>query len=186
MFVALIVVLAWPVINPSEPEPAAPAQPAAPFAGGEPGTGAPPDLSSMSPREAADRLYNRVMQAAEAGDEAEVQRFLPMAIQAYGMIDPLDDDARYHVATLQRAGGDFVSALATAEAGLADKPDHLLLLAAAADAADGMGDRAAARRHWQHFLEVFDVQKSLGLSEYLDHDGVLQQSRDHAREVMGG
>src|SRR5688572_19290336 len=68
--VVLIVVLAWPVINPQEPAPPA-ASPTAPFAGGaggEPGTGTPPDLSSVSPREAADRLYNRVMGAASAGD----------------------------------------------------------------------------------------------------------------------
>jgi hypothetical protein len=187
--VVLIVMLAWPVINPREPEPQGAQQPAAPFAGGAggaPGTGTPPDLTGVSPREAADRLYNRVMIAVESGDEAEVQMFLPMAIQAYGMVEPLDDDARYHVASLRRAGGDFAGALATAQEGLAAKPDHLLMLASAADAADAMGDQATARRYWQHFLDVFDRQKALGLSEYLDHDGVLQESREHARQVVGG
>jgi hypothetical protein len=182
----LIVMLAWPVINPEEPVPQTAPQPAAPAPGGEPAAGTPPDLSGMSPREAADRLYNRVMQAVSAGDEAEVQRFLPMAIQAYGMVSPLDDDGLYHLATLRRAGGDFAGALATAQEGLADKPDHLLLLAAAADAAAGMGDQTTARGYWQHFLDVFDRQKALGLMEYLDHDPVLQESREHARQVVGG
>ena len=180
--VALIVVLAWPVINPGSEEPAT--RPAA--AAGAPGTGAPPDLSTMSPREAADRLYNRVMAAVESGDEATVRQFVPMAIQAHEMARPLDDDGLYHLASLKRAAGDFAGAIATAEEGLGRKPDHLLLLAAAADAADGMGDRAAARRYWQHFLDVFDRQKALGLMEYLDHDPVLQQSRDHARAFVGG
>jgi hypothetical protein len=188
MLVVLIVTIAWPVIKQSEPEPAAP-QPVAPFAGGaggEPGAGAPPDLSTMTPREAADRLYDRVMRAVSSGDEEMVQQFLPMALQAHELARPLDDDGLYHLATLKRAASDFAGAIATAEEGLADKPDHLLLLAAAADAADGMGDRATARRYWQHFLDVFDVQKALGLSEYMDHDPVLQESRVHARQVVGG
>jgi hypothetical protein len=183
--VVLIVTLALPVINPKEPEAPAP-QAAAPFAGGAPGTGTPPNLSGMTPREQASRLYDRVMGAVSTGDEAMVQMFLPMAIQAHEMARPLDDDQLYHLATLKRAGGDFAGAIATAQEGLADKPDHLLLLAATADAADGMGDQATARRYWQHFLEVFDVQKALGLMEYLDHDPVLQQSRDHARQLLGG
>src|SRR5262245_58849471 len=36
---------------------------------------APPDLSAMSPRERFDRLYRRVMGAAESGDTATVARF---------------------------------------------------------------------------------------------------------------
>lgn len=186
--VVLIVILAWPVLNPEQESetPAQSAGPVAPFAGGAAGGGAPPDLSSMTPREAADRLYNRVMTAVEGGDEATVQQFLPMAIQAYGLVDPLDDDARYHLATLQRAGSDFAGAIRTAEEGLAEKADHLLLLAAAGEAAEGMGDRAKAAEYWRRFLDAFDVQKALGLQEYMDHDNVLQESRVHAREAAGG
>ena len=189
--VVLIVLMAWPVINPKKEQAPAPqaAAPVAPFAGGAggaPGTGQPPDLSQMTPREAADRLYNRVMQAVSAGDEAEVQSFLPMALQAYQMVGPLDDDARYHVATLQRANSDFAGAIATAEEGLAAKPDHLLLLAAAGESAESMKDQAKAKSYWKHFLDVFDVQHAMGLEEYRDHEQVLQESRTHAREVVGG
>ena len=42
----------------------------------------PPDLSKMTPREAADRLFNRVMSANERGDKDETSWFSPMAIQA--------------------------------------------------------------------------------------------------------
>jgi hypothetical protein len=185
MFVVVILLLAWPVINPKEPEPQAAQQPAAPFAGGAAGTGTPPDLSSMTPDEAADRLYDRVMRAVSSGDEQMVQQFLPMALQAHEMARPLNEDRLYHLATLKRAGGDFPGAIATAQEGLANKPDHLLLLAAAADAADAGGDQAATRRYWQHFLDVFDRQKATGLSEYMDHDAVLQESREHARRFLG-
>src|SRR5688500_15606883 len=89
MLVVLIVMLAWPVINQEEPEPQAAEQPSAPFVGGAgEGTGTPPDLSSMSPNEQADRLYDRVMRAATSGDEPMVQQFLPMAIQAHEMARP--------------------------------------------------------------------------------------------------
>src|SRR5690348_7245910 len=55
--VALIVLMAWPVIHPKkDAQPAAaaaPGGPVAPFAngGGAPGTGQPPDLSKMTPPE---------------------------------------------------------------------------------------------------------------------------------------
>src|SRR5689334_14180878 len=40
-----------------------------------PGSSGPaPDISQMSPRERFDRLFNRVMQAAEAGDSSQVQQ----------------------------------------------------------------------------------------------------------------
>lgn len=42
--------------------------------------GGPPDLSKMAPREAADRLFNRIMMASEQGNQAEALRFVPMAI----------------------------------------------------------------------------------------------------------
>ena len=185
MLVILIIIVAWPVINPSEPPPAAAA--ARPAAGppGAPGVVSPPDLSTMTPREAADRLFNRVMAAVELEDEATVQQFLPMAIQAYDIARPLDDDGVYHLATLKRAGGDFAGALATAQEGLAAKPDHLLMLAAAGDAAEGAGDEAGAKTYWRHFLDVYDVQHALGLEEYLGHPDVLEEARAHAREVVG-
>src|SRR5512147_1927123 len=53
---------------------------------------APPDISNMSPRERFDRLYNRVMQAAQSGDEATVSRVTPMALMAYAQLDSLDAD----------------------------------------------------------------------------------------------
>ena len=192
--VALIVLAAWPVIHPgstptSPVAGAAPASaqgaPVAPFAGGAGGTGTPPDLSKMTPREAADRLYDRVMTAVEGSDEATVQRFMPMALAAYDMAKPLDADGMYHLATLQRANADFKASLSTAEAGLKANADHLLLVAAQAEGTEALGDMANAKKLWQHFLDIFDKQRSLGLEEYGAHEGVLDASRTHAREVVG-
>ena len=56
--------------------------------------GAAPDISQLSPRERFDRLFNRIMQAAEQGDTAQVRRFTPMALGAYAQLDTIDADAR--------------------------------------------------------------------------------------------
>jgi hypothetical protein len=177
---ALIAMIGWQVIRPE-----APAVPAGTPAAGAPATGTPPDLSSMTAIEAADRLFERVMTAVETGDEGTVQRFLPMALQAYEIARPLNSDGLYHLATLQRAGGDFQSSAATAAEGLATAPDHLLLLAAAGEAAEGAGDAGAARAHWQRFLDVYDTERARQLEEYQGHEFVLEESRTHAREVVG-
>jgi hypothetical protein len=68
------------------PAPAAEVAANAPFAGGAAAGGPPPDISSMSPRERFDRLYNRIMTAAENGDEETVTNFSPMALSAYTML----------------------------------------------------------------------------------------------------
>ena len=188
--VALIVSAAWPVIHPESANPSVPAAPQQATqgiaAGPAGGVGTPPDLSTMTPREAADRLFDRVMMAVSTSDEGTVERFLPMALAAYDMARPLDADGVYHLAVLQRAAADFTGSLATARDGLTTNADHLLLLAAAGEAAEALGDRAATREHWQRFLDVFDKERSMGLEEYGAHLGVLETSRTHALEVVGG
>ena len=79
----------------------------------------------MSPRERFNRLYNRVMQAAQSGDEATVTRFTPMALMAYAQLDTIDGDARYHAALLRVHTGDVEAARALADTILADSPGHL-------------------------------------------------------------
>jgi hypothetical protein len=69
------------------------------------------DLSSMTPREAADRLFNRVVGAAEAGDSLQAQSFVPMAIASYERIPTLDNDGYYHLSVLQRIAGQFEPAI---------------------------------------------------------------------------
>lgn len=87
---------------------AGPSVPAGPVAGrGDTvGSGQPPDLSRMTPRQAADQLFNRIMTANEQGNMEEARRFVPMALQAYEMVPQLDADAHYHLGLIHAVAGD--------------------------------------------------------------------------------
>ncbi len=124
------------------------------------------DLGSMTPREAATRLFDRVMTALEAGNQAEANQFLPMAIAAYDLIAALSLDDRFHLSLLYAAAGNGDAALLTAEAGLAVRPTHILLLGAAAQAALQIGDAATARAHYQTLVDVYDEEIRADLEEY--------------------
>jgi tetratricopeptide (TPR) repeat protein len=181
---AVIVVLMLPALRGTSPSlvgngPTA----AAPFAG-EGSMGTPPPLTG-TPREQADRLFDRIMREREAGNLERAAGFLPMAIAAYNQAGELDADGLYHLSMLQSAAGDLPAARATAERILVAAPDHLLGLAAAADAAADAGDSATARKHWSHFLEVFDVESGKPLQEYLDHGRILPEYRATARTFVG-
>ena len=137
-----------------------------------PGTGTPPDISAMTPIEAADRLFNRVMQAAAEGDSVQAQQFMPMAVGAYERARPLDLDGLFHLSMLQRTAGLFEDALATAQEILERDPDHLLGLHAAAEAAAELGRDADARNHFRHIVDVYAPQMARQLPEYVDHKGI--------------
>jgi len=139
-----------------------------------------------TPREQADRLFNRIMQAQELGDTQQVAFFLPMGILAYRQAGELDNDGLYHLSLLETAAGDPRSGLETAERILAGHPDHILALAAAAQAADAMGDRAAARRHYERFLSVFQTERDKLLPEYRDHAGIFDAYRQEAEAYLKG
>src|SRR5688572_11944252 len=86
----MVLILALPMLQQGEPGGGEPVSAPSPGTAGTtgPGGGAPPDLSQMTPAQAALQLFNRVMRASEGGNTAEVQRFLPMAIQAHEMARP--------------------------------------------------------------------------------------------------
>lgn len=185
MFV-LILVLGVRMVQPAGPATSAPAtQPVAPFAGGGTG-GVPPDLSGMSPREAADRLFNRVMTSVSQGDSTGAQAFLPMAVAAYDRARPLDHDGVFHMSLLNRAAGNLEAALANAQEVLAQDASHLLALAAAAEAAAELGRAGEATAHYRRVLEVYDAQIARGLPEYADHATFLQSVRGEAEAFLAG
>ncbi len=150
------------------------------------------DLDSMTPREAASRLFNRVMTAVEAGDQAQANMFLPMAIASYDLIAALSLDDRFHLSLLHATAGNGELALAIAEEGLAQRPTHLLCLAAAAQGAllIGEGERAAA--HYRTFLDVYEEELRAGLEEYGQgreghgHGGLLPILREEAEAYLSG
>ena len=106
-----------------------------------------PDISQMTPRERFDRLFNRVMQAAEQGDTAQVGRFTPMALGAYAQLDSINADARYHAAVLRMQVGDLAGADALADTILTRTPGHLLGYLVRGTTAGFRGDTAGVRRH---------------------------------------
>ncbi len=147
------------------------------------------DLDAMTPRQAADRLFTRVMTAFEDGDRAQAELFLPMAIASYDRIGALTLDDRFHLSLLHALGGDGASALDVAEAGLAVRPTHLLCLAAAAEAALVLGDEALARAHYRTLVDVYEEEIGAGLVEYGPqadggHANLLPVLREEAREHL--
>lgn len=153
---------------------------------GQPGTGGGLPNIPSDPREAADRLFNRVMTAREAGNMAEAQQFAPMAIQAYDMARPLDDDGLYHLAAMRNVAGDHEGARQAAEEILARNPNHLLALAIAAEAMEAAGNNAAAREYHQRFLDAYGSEVGRQLPEYLDHARVLPEYRAAAQAATSG
>lgn len=152
--------------------------------GGAPST--PPDLSSMTPREAADRLFERVMRAASTGDTEGAAQFLPMAVAAYDLVRPLDADAFFHVALLLQTGGDFEAALSKAEQCLEADPGHLLCLSTAASSAVELGREELARQYFGGLLETWDEELAKGLEEYEGHRDMLPGIREEAEAYAGG
>jgi hypothetical protein len=188
---ALAAVLLVPRL--SRDEAAAPAVPGStgggPFAAapqGAPGGGDPRavDLSQMTPREAADRLFNRVMTAASTGDSAQAKQFQPMAVMAYQRVEGLDADGRYHLAALHLIGGDFAAARAEADSILAANPTHLFGLFTAGEAEARRGNQAAARDFYQRFLQAYDAEMAKSLAEYREHAQGLPAMREQARQIV--
>lgn len=140
-------------------------------------TAAPPDLSRMSPRERFDRLFNRIMTAAEAGNSGEVATFLPMATMAYAQLDSVDIDARYHMAMLELEADSGAAALAQADTIAQIAPRHLFgFLIREADAVR-RGDSSAAARARDGFLAAYDGEIALERVEYAEHRAALDRLR---------
>lgn len=160
------------------------AGPAAAGPGAPAGNARAVDLSSMTPREAADRLFNRVMENVTRGDTAQARTFLPMAIAAYGRVEPLDSDGHYHLAVLHLVGGDPRSARAEADLILETRPTHLFGLFTAAQAEQAMGNSANAQALLQRFLASYPTERGQALPEYSDHASALPPMKTEAERLL--
>ncbi len=145
------------------------------------------DLGSMSPRQAADRLFDRVMREDEAGNEAQAQQFATMAIQAYGMLPPaeVDADAHFHLALLNLVLDDADAADREADLILALDQEHLLALSIKARVAESRGDSAAQVAAYERFLDALPAGLASGAPEYQMHDAMLEAESVRARETTG-
>lgn len=149
-----------------------------------PSAGGPVDLSSMTPREAADRLFNRIMMANEQGDVSEALRFVPMALGAYQNLETLDNDARYHVGLIQVVGGDLEEARLQLAAIRQSAPDHLLGLMLEHSIAEKSGDSSLAAEVYKNFLAVYDVEIARERGEYGEHQTALDGFRARAEKNL--
>jgi len=168
-----------------------PAGPAVP-AGGAPTTVNPAtqmgttDISQMTPLEAADRLFDRIMRSLSAGDTASAVQFAPMAISSYERARPLSLDATFHLSMVNRAAGDLEAALAAALEILEQHPTHLLGLAAAGEAAHELGRGDEAVGYYQSLVDVYDDEMAAPLQEYMDHSGIVGTLKQDAEAFLAG
>ena len=139
-----------------------------------------PDISDLSPRERFDRLYDRIMRASSSGDVATVQRFSPMAISAYGMLDSVDIDARYDVAVLKLHLGDIAGATALADTIVAQAPTHLFGYMLRATVARFGGDSAGARTARAAFLRNYPGEARRARPEYEKHRSAIDTFKREA------
>jgi hypothetical protein len=153
-----------------------------PFASGSPAEGArAPDISSLSPRERADRLYDRVMRLSSEGKTDSVQFFAPMALSVYQSLGPLDADLRYDFGRVAEVSGAADIARAQADSILARDSTHLLGLVLATRAAQLRGDSASAKRFSQRLLAAEPTESAKKLPEYERHQGDILEALAEAR-----
>ncbi|MQA90228.1 MAG: hypothetical protein GEU90_08335 [Gemmatimonas sp.] len=176
--IALAAAIVAPRFTSSEPESVA----APPITG--PASGAnPPDLSTMTPEQAAGNLYDRVMRTLSAGDTAQAMSFVPMAISAYGMVGELDNDGLYHLAVLELVSNDPAAARETAGEILAREPNHLFGLITAGQAENMLGNSEEAASLYSQFLESYDSEIALERAEYAEHEPALPDMRAEAERL---
>jgi hypothetical protein len=146
---------------------------------------APPDISNMSPRERFNRLYNRIMRAAQSGDEATVTRFTPMALMAYAQLDTLDADARYHAALLKVHTGQVDAARALADTILQQNPGHLFGYVVRGTVARFRKDEKGLNQAYADFLSHYPTEMKGSRPEYEEHQTSLNDFRRAALESKG-
>ena len=140
-----------------------------------------PDLSTMSPRERADRLFNRVMSYHERGVTDSVAFFADMGIRAYEMLPSLDADARYDMGRIAEVAGDAALARAQSDTILGESPTHLLGLTLGARAARLAKDERAARAYDQRLIAAETAERRKDLPEYQRHAADIEEALRTAR-----
>lgn len=141
-----------------------------------------PDISQMSPRERFDRLFGRIMRAAEANAADTVMLFSPMALESYRLLGPsdVDADARYHAAMIHMVVGEFTEAKAKADTILANQPKHLFGLLIQGEVALQENDQATLAQIYRQFLAAYDAEIAARRREYSEHQPVLTDFKNRA------
>src|SRR5216117_736819 len=144
-----------------------------------------PDISSLSPQERADRLYNRVMLLATQGKIDSVQFFAPMALTAYQMLSPLNADQRYDMGRIGEVAGALLLAKAQADTILRENPNHLLGLILEARLATLAGDTTMLHSYERRLVAAERAELAKKRSEYARHQDDITNALQQARKSLG-
>jgi hypothetical protein len=140
-----------------------------------------PDISRLTPRERADRLFDRIMALHERGRIDSIQFFAQMAIPAYQMLQPLDLDARYDMGRIAEVAGLTDFARAQADTILRDDANHLLGLVLAIRASRLAGNESAARTFERRLIAAEPAERRRDLVEYTRHRTDIDRALEVAR-----
>lgn len=144
-----------------------------------------PDISSLSPQERADRLYNRVMLLASQGKIDSVQFFAPMALTAYQMLSPLNADQRYDMGRIGEVAGALPLAKAQADTILQQNPNHLLGLILEARLATLAGDTTQLHSWERRLMAAEKAELARKREEYSRHQDDIVNALQQARKSLG-
>jgi hypothetical protein len=140
-----------------------------------------PDISQLTPRERADRLFDRIMALHERGRADSIQFFAQMAIPAYQMLQPLDLDARYDMGRIAEVAGLADFARAQADTILRADPTHLLGLVLAIRASRLAGNESAATAFERRLVAAEPAERRRDRMEYTRHRADIDAALDVAR-----
>jgi len=144
-----------------------------------------PDISSLSPRERADRLYDRIMRLDSEGKKDSVEFFSQMGIAAYQMLPQQDLDSRYDMGRIAEVAGALPLARAQADSILAADPSHLLGLILAISTARDAKDKAAVTGYERRLLAAQTAELGKNLPEYQRHQTEIAAAIQKARQAVG-
>jgi len=144
-----------------------------------------PDLSQLTPRQQADRLFDRIIRAAEQENMEEIDRFRPMALAAYAMLGGLDEDARYHVGLIHALSGETEEANAQVDSLRMNAPNHLLAEMLQYTIAQVSGDNSQLESAKSAFLENYEQEVARVTPEYQAHREAIDAFRSAAQSDAG-
>lgn len=142
-----------------------------------------PDISALSPRERADRLYDRIMRLDAEGKKDSVEFFSQMGISAYLMLPRQDLDTRYDMGRIAEVAGATPLAQAQADSILAADPNHLLGLTLSISLARDAGNSAMVRALRGRLLAAQAAELAKNLPEYQRHQTEIVAAIEAARRA---
>ena len=143
------------------------------------------NFSLMSPQQRADSLFNAVMRAHSRGDQFEVVSFAPLALEAYGSLGTLSNDARFHIGTIYSVAGPMEMALVQADSLELDVPGHLFGAMLRGSIARVRRDTVELHRAYRAFSDNYESETAAGRAEYLEHSTSIETFLTQAREAAG-